>query len=71
MDFDSLEKHDWIPESDKARLRELMAEWTGPGKGYVLIAVPPGPGQDGYTIFQPCIDPEPENRRSENPQVER
>ena len=58
MDPDSLDKHDWIPEPDKARLRKLMQELTGPGRGFVFIAVPPAPGREGYTIFQPCIDPE-------------
>jgi hypothetical protein len=63
-----LEKCDWIPEAQKVRLRELMAEWTGPGKGFVFIAVPPSPGRGGYTLFQPCIDP---NRPPGSPQVGR
>ena len=58
MDSDGLDKHDWIPEPDKARLRKLMQEWTGPCKGFVFIAVPPTTERQGYTIFQPCIDPE-------------
>lgn len=57
-DIDRLERHDWIPESDKARLRELMKEWSRPGRGYIFIAVPPGPGREAYTIFQPMVDPE-------------
>ncbi len=66
-----IEKHDWIPETDKARLQELVVEWTGPGRGYVLIIQPPEPGREGYTIFQPCIDPEHGKRPSESPQAER
>ena len=58
MDPDNLDKHDWIPESDKARLRELMAEWSGPGRGYIFIAVPPAPGRAGFAMLQPMVDPE-------------
>jgi hypothetical protein len=61
----NIDKCDWIPESDRARLRELAAEWTGPGKGYVLIIQPPEPGRGGFTVFQPCIDPEHGKRPSE------
>ena len=55
--MDDLEKHTWIPDEKKAKLRELMAEWTGEGRGYVLIIQPPTPEQDGFTIFQPCVEP--------------
>ncbi len=56
MDAEELDKYDWIPPDKKAELRQLMQEWTGPGKGFVFIAVHPVPGREGYTIFQPCVD---------------
>lgn len=62
MDPDSLDKHDWIPEEDRVRLRELMEEWSGPGRGYVFLVIPPAPGRAGYAILQPMKDPNYEGK---------
>jgi hypothetical protein len=56
MDPDDLDKCDWIPEQDKARLKKLMKEWTEPGKGFVLIAVPPSPEREGFVFLRPYVD---------------
>jgi hypothetical protein len=58
MDAGELDKLTWIPEKDRDELKQKMKEWTDPGKGYVLIVSPPAPGREGYTLFQPCVDPE-------------
>jgi len=58
MTADKLEKLNWIPPENKERLRQLMAEWIGPGKGYILLTVPPTPGREGYVYFQLMIDPD-------------
>jgi hypothetical protein len=57
MDPDSLDRYNWIPEPDKARLRALMQKWSAQGRGFIFAAVPPAPGRDGFTIFQPCRAP--------------
>ena len=56
MDLDELT---WVPPEERERLRQLMQEWTGPGKGYIFFAVPPTPESEGLTFFQPCVDKKP------------
>jgi hypothetical protein len=50
----------------REKLTWLMAEWVGPGKGFVFIAVPPAPGRLGYTIFQPMVSPDAQGRQLTN-----
>jgi hypothetical protein len=52
----------WLPDEDRKKLLAEMAEWTGPGRGYVLVICRPAPDRDGYVIFQPCVEPESPQR---------
>jgi hypothetical protein len=58
MHVGDLDRLEWIPEEKRKELKGLMAEWTGPSKGFVFIAVPPTPEREGYIIFQACVDTE-------------
>jgi hypothetical protein len=64
MDAADIDRLDWIPEERKAELKQLIAEWTGPGRSYILVIVPPTPKSEGLTYFQPCLAAEPQ----ENPE---
>ena len=57
MDATDLDRFDWIPAKDRQELKRRMEEYTGPGKGFVLIAVPPSPEREGFVVLQPCFDP--------------
>jgi hypothetical protein len=50
-----LNEFSWIPKADKIEMRKLIVEWSRPGKGYLIIVQPPGPGQDGFLIIQPAV----------------
>jgi hypothetical protein len=58
MEPTDIDRLGWIPPGKREEIKRMMAEWTGPGKGFVFIAVPPTPEREGYTIFQPWVDPE-------------
>ena len=57
MNPEDLDKYDWISEQDKARLKKLMAEWSGSGKGFVIIATPPSSEHEGFVVLQPFVAP--------------
>jgi hypothetical protein len=59
MDTADLNQLDWIPEDRKEELKRLMAEWTGPGRNFVLVVIPPTHTTVGMTYFQPCLATDP------------
>ncbi len=55
MEAADIDRLEWVPNDRKQELERLIAEWTGPGRSYILVIVPPTPENEGLTYFQPCI----------------